>query len=178
MPASSSTTCARFGSNPNPPPSPRSLLEGYRNACKTHDENTQAILINLILRNFLAYNHYEQSYQFLNKTEFPEHTSGNEQARYLYYTGFIHAIRGEYQESLHRLTQAIRKAPDNTAFGFKLQANKLSSLVELLLGHIPNREIFTQTGMEQGLFPYYRIVSTVIKGDLKDFQEEVAKFEN
>ncbi|CAD8045180.1 unnamed protein product [Paramecium primaurelia] len=154
------------------------LFEGYRNACQNRDENGQAILINLILRNFIHYNQYEQSYNFLKKTEFPEHAFGNQQARFLYYTGLIHAIRGEYQEAYKNLTQASHKAPDNTAFGFKVQAIKVIALVELLLGNVPNRDTFTSPEYQQALYPYYRIVSTVIKGNLGEFQQEVARSEN
>jgi len=37
--------------------------------------------------------------------------------------------------------QALRKAP-NSAKNFKIIAQKLAIIVELLLGHIPNKNIF------------------------------------
>ena len=39
----------------------------------------------------------------------------------------------EYVESFSRLMQAIRKAPDNSALGFRVQAQKLAIVVELLM---------------------------------------------
>jgi 26S proteasome regulatory subunit N3 len=40
------------------------------------------------------------------------------------------------------LNQALRKSPD-VAKGFKIQCQKVAIVVELLLGDIPNREIFS-----------------------------------
>ena len=57
---------------------------------------------------------------FVEKTQFPDISTGNEVVRYLYYTGRIKAIRGDYAEALNRLNQALRKAPDHTAHGFKV----------------------------------------------------------
>jgi hypothetical protein len=46
--------------------------------------------------------------------------------------GKIKAVRGDYADALQRLNQALRKAPDNTAHGFKVEVQKLVCLVELL----------------------------------------------
>lgn len=79
------------------------------------------MILNLLLRNYLHYDEYDLAYNLVIKTEFPENSSGNEVVRYLYYTGKIKAVRGEYADALQRLNQSLRKAPDNTAFGFKIQ---------------------------------------------------------
>lgn len=42
------------------------------------------------------------------------------------------------------LVQALRKAPEVGAKGFRIQCVKLQVIVELLMGQIPNRQIFTQ----------------------------------
>lgn len=143
-----------------------------------HDEQGQAVLINLLLRNHLQYNENDLAYNLVAKTEFPENSQGNEIVRFLYYIGRIKAVRGEYADSLSRLTQSLRKAPDNSAFGFKVTVMKLSCLVELLLGEIPSRETFAQDKYKAVLYPYYAIVSSVIKGNLKEFQEFVRKYES
>ncbi|KAM3138883.1 hypothetical protein pb186bvf_009086 [Paramecium bursaria] len=149
------------------------LLAGYRSASLNHDDQGSAVLINLILRNFIHYNLFDQSNSFKKTVDFPEGAAVNELVKYLYYTGLILAIRGQYAEAHEQLLSAMRKSPDNSAFGFKIQVQKLLALVELLLGEVPNRDMFTNSQNQQALYYYYRIVSSVIKGDLKVFTEEV-----
>lgn len=50
-----------------------------------------------------------------------------------FFTGKIKAVQLEYTEAFSRLMQSIRKAPDTTALGFRVQAQKLAIVVELLL---------------------------------------------
>ncbi len=47
--------------------------------------------------------------------------------------GKIKAVQLEYVEAFSRIMQAIRKSPENTALGFRIQAQKLATVVELLL---------------------------------------------
>jgi len=96
------------------------------------------------LRNYLHYNHYEAANHLIDKCQFPENKSNNEYVRFLYYVGRISAVKLEYSDSLSSLNQAIRRSPDNTALGFRIEAQKLAIVVELLLGDIPSRDIFTQ----------------------------------
>jgi len=56
----------------------------------------------------------------ISKTQFPENKSNNEYIRYLYYTGKVKAVHLEYADSYGRLMQAIRKAPETAALGFRL----------------------------------------------------------
>ena len=65
-----------------------SLLALYRTTCIRHDNISQAVLINLILRNYLHYNLIEQAHIFSQRTgNFPENSSNNQLCRYLYYIG-------------------------------------------------------------------------------------------
>jgi len=43
--------------------------------------------MNLLLRNYLTYNLYDQADKLVSKTTFPESASNNEWARYLFYLG-------------------------------------------------------------------------------------------
>ena len=72
------------------------ILALYRTSCIRHDEMSQAVLLNLILRNYLHYNLIEQAYTFSLRTTFPENVSNNQYCRYLYYMGRIQAIQLEY----------------------------------------------------------------------------------
>merc|ERR1711920_1064454 len=130
-------------------------------------------LLNLLLRNYLAYNLYEQALKFVQKTNFPESRPNAQYARYLFYIGQIKAVQLEYSDSHSKLMQAIRKAPQasNAALGFKLSAYKLAISVELLMGGIPERSTFMQKELKQQLRPYYVITQAVRSGDLNAFKK-------
>jgi len=155
------------------------LLAAYRTACLRHDAMGQATLLNLLLRNYLAYNLYEQALKFVQKTNFPESRPNAQYARYLFYIGQIKAVQLEYSDSHSKLMQAIRKAPQasGVALGFKLAATKLAIIVELLMGGVPERSTFMQKELKEQLRPYYALTQAVRTGDLNAFKEETQKHE-
>ncbi|MED6245203.1 26S proteasome non-ATPase regulatory subunit 3, partial [Ataeniobius toweri] len=126
-----------------------------RTATLRHDADGQAVLLNLLLRNYLHFNLYDQAEKLVSKSVFPELANNNEWARYLYYTGRIKAIQLEYTEARRTLTNALRKAPQHTAVGFKQTVHKLLIVVELLLGEIPDRLQFRQPSLKRSLMPYF-----------------------
>jgi len=132
--------------------------------------------LNLLLRNYLHYKNFESAQQLISKTTFPENKSNAEYIRYLYYTGKIKAVQLDYADAYARLMQAIRKAPESSGLGFRIQAIKLATVVELLLGEIPNRNTFFQQDLAKHLFPYYRLVQTVIKGNLEDYKKVIEEY--
>lgn len=109
------------------------LLALHRTAVLRHDAIGQETLLNLLLRNYLHNNLYDQvrrCYQcstmlqhtrkhtpqrlqaekLRSKAQRPETTRSNQQAcRYLYYLGRIRAIQLEYTEAKDCLQQAARK---------------------------------------------------------------------
>jgi len=153
------------------------LLAAYRTACLRHDAMGQATLLNLLLRNYLAYNLYEQALKLVQKTNFPESRPNAQYARYLLYIGQIKAVQLEYSDSHSKLMQAIRKAPQapNVALGFKLAATKMAVIVELLMGGIPERSMFMQKELKEQLRPYYALTQAVRTGDLNAFKEQTQK---
>jgi len=155
------------------------LLAAYRTACLRHDAMGQATLLNLLLRNYLAYNLYEQALKLVQKTNFPESRPNSQYARYLLYIGQIKAVQLEYSDSHSKLMQAIRKAPQapNVALGFKLSATKLAIIVELLMGGIPERSMFMQKELKEQLRPYYALTQAVRTGDLNAFKEQTQRHE-
>lgn len=63
-------------------------------------------------------------------------------ARFHYYTGRVAAVRLEYSSAHTQLQQALRKAPaQQAALGFRQAVQKLSIVVQLLLGEIPDRQV-------------------------------------
>ncbi|KAH9514326.1 26S proteasome non-ATPase regulatory subunit 3 [Bulinus truncatus] len=147
-----------------------------RTATLRCDHEGQATLINLLLRNYLHYNLYEQADKLVSKSTFPESASNNEWARFLYYLGRIKAAQLEYSEAHKHLLQATRKAPQHSAIGFKQTVQKLIITVELLLGEIPDRSVFRQQSLRKTLAPYFQLTQAVRGGNLQKFNETLAKF--
>jgi len=155
------------------------LLAAYRTSCLRRDQMGQATLLNLLLRNYLAYSLYEQALKLVQKTSFPESRPNAQYARYLLYIGQIKAVQLEYSDSHSKLMQAIRKSPQtpSVALGFKLSAYKLAIIVELLMGGVPERSTFMQKELREQLRPYYAITQAVRCGDLNAFRETTQKYE-
>ncbi|XP_032890956.1 26S proteasome non-ATPase regulatory subunit 3 isoform X1 [Amblyraja radiata] len=155
----------------------RSFLHSrLRTATLRHDHDGQATLLNLLLRNYLVYNLYDQAEKLVSKSIFPELANNNEWARYLYYTGRIKAIQLEYSEARRTLTNALRKAPQHTAVGFKQTVHKLLIVVELLLGEIPDRLQFRQPSLKRSLMPYFLLTQAVRTGNLAKFNQVLEQF--
>ncbi|CAG9771952.1 unnamed protein product [Ceutorhynchus assimilis] len=147
-----------------------------RTATLRNDFEGQAVLINCLLRNYLHYSLYDQADKLVSKCVFPETASNNEWARFLYYLGRIKAARLEYSVAHKHLVQAMRKAPQNTAVGFRQTVQKLLVVVELLLGDIPERQIFRQPAMRHSLSSYFQLTQAVRMGNLQRFGEVLENF--
>jgi len=147
-----------------------------RTATLRNDFEGQAVLINCLLRNYLHYSLYDQADKLVNKSAFPETASNNEWARHLYYLGRIKAAKLEYSVAHKHLIQAIRKAPQHAAIGFRQTVQKLVIVVELLLGDIPERQIFRQTALRRSLAPYFQLTQAVRLGNLQRFGKVLDTF--
>ncbi|CAG2176613.1 unnamed protein product, partial [Oppiella nova] len=147
-----------------------------RTATLRNDFEGQAVLLNCLLRTYLHYNHYEQASKLVSKSVFPELAPNNEFSRFLYYLGRIKAIQLEYSESRKNLLQAIRKAPQHKALGFKQIVQKLAITVELLLGDIPDRALFRDPTLRRCLAPYFQLTQAVRTGNLQRFNEVLENF--
>ncbi|CAL8091781.1 unnamed protein product [Calicophoron daubneyi] len=135
--------------------------------------DTQAVLINLLLRNYLHYQLHEQAQKLVSRVVFPENAPNAEWARYLYYVGRIKAIQLDYSAAHDHLVSALRKAPQNGAVGFKQALHKLNTVVELLLGDQPDRSIFRQANFKVALQPYFQLTQAIHAGDLARFSDVV-----
>ncbi|CAI9264668.1 unnamed protein product [Lactuca saligna] len=151
------------------------LLALHRVATLRHDELGQETLLNLLLRNYLHYNLYDQAEKLRSKAPRFEAHSNQQFCRYLFYLGKIRTIQLEYTDAKESLLQAARKAPV-AALGFRVQCNKWAIIVRLLLGEIPERTVFMQKGMENALKPYFDLTNAVRIGDLDLFKTVAEKF--
>ncbi|KAJ3204948.1 26S proteasome non-ATPase regulatory subunit [Entophlyctis luteolus] len=152
------------------------LLAAQRTAALRHDEESQAMLLNLLLRNYLHFNLCDQADKLVSKSVFPENAGNSQSARYYFYLGRIKAIQLDYTASHRDLMQAIRKAPKNfKSAGFQQAVHKLAIIVQLLTGEIPERNIFKQPLLMDALRPYLSITQAVRVGDLVKFQDTLAR---
>ncbi|KAF2195286.1 hypothetical protein K469DRAFT_649046 [Zopfia rhizophila CBS 207.26] len=153
------------------------LLAALRSAVLRKDQDTQAAVTTLLLRNYISTADITQADLLVAQTQFPSTAPNNQVARYLYYLGRIRAIQLSYTEAHEHLTSATRKSPTNTvATGFYQASTKLLVVVELLMGDIPDRAIFSQPRLERALEPYFRLVQAVRVGDLQGFLKIVQTF--
>lgn len=137
-------------------------LSAYRTATLRHDDETQATLLNLLLRNYFVHNLYDQADKLVSKSTFPEKAGNNQAARYAYYLGRIKALQLDYTSAHTYLTQAIRKAPqNNVTAGFQQTTNKFFIVVQLLMGEIPERSLFRQPILKKALVPYLAITQGI-----------------
>ena len=166
------------------PPSPiasvvtirQPLLAALRTAVLRKDQDIQATVTTLLLRNYLSTSHITQADLLVSHTEFPAAASNNQVARYLYYLGRIRAIQLSYTEAHEHLIGATRKSPTtHNAGGFYQASHKLLVVVELLMGDIPDRALFRQPALEKALAPYLHLVQAVSAGDLDGFLTLVQK---
>ncbi|KAA8495167.1 26S proteasome non-ATPase regulatory subunit 3 [Porphyridium purpureum] len=146
------------------------LLEAYRAAVLQRDHSGQAMLLNLLLRSYLEANLHDQADKLVSQTHFPETRSNNQLARHLYYLGRIRAVQLDYSEALRCLQEALRKAPQSAAIGFRTAVQKMLVIVSLLTGEIPDRDVFREASMRRALVPYLELTRAVRAGSLDEFQ--------
>ncbi|KAH9833330.1 diphenol oxidase-A2 [Rhodofomes roseus] len=153
------------------------FLAAQRTASLRHDDETQASLINRLLRSYIQFSLYDQADKLVSKTTFPSSAGNPQFARYHYYLGRIKAVQLNYTAAHTNLQQAIRRAPPaKTAPGFYQAVHKLSVVVDLLMGEIPERSLFRHPVLEKALSGYFEIVKAVRMGSLSQFRSTLSKY--
>ncbi|KAL4401658.1 26S proteasome non-ATPase regulatory subunit [Malassezia pachydermatis] len=179
------------------------LLALQRTSSLRHDAETNATVLNLLLRMYMVEgNLYDQADKLVARAPFPRTKASNPQvARYDYYVGRIRAVQLNYSEAHAHLQQAIRRAPQQglletrsstqqdsekastspakpLAAGFLQTAYKLLIIVELLMGDLPDRAVFRIPMLRAALASYLPIVQAVRVGDLSLFQATLHKHQD
>jgi len=151
------------------------LFTAYRTACLRRDDMGRATLVNLLLRNYIRFNHYELALKLLDgiPEQYPAAVSNNQFVRHLYYVGRVYAVSCDYGEAHQRLNVALRKAPQRTARGFRIAAQQLDCLVQLLIGEVPERSLFNALDTREALSPYLELTQAVRLGELSAFSSTV-----
>ncbi|BAM80741.1 26S proteasome regulatory subunit RPN3 [Cyanidioschyzon merolae strain 10D] len=154
------------------------LLKAYRTACVRRDHAGQAVLLNQLLRSYVLERRYAQADQLYNRAPFPDIRSNSQLARYFYYIGRVKAIQLDYTEAFRCLNNALRKAPQHMATAFRITILRLLVLVQLLMGEIPELQVFLgeryapdAAVFRRAMYPYLQIANAVRRGDLQRFQQ-------
>ena len=146
------------------------MLAHHRTCTVRHDIPGQEVLLNMLLRSYLAERLYAQAERLRSRAPLPEDAIGArsnaQQARYLHYLGRIRAVHLEYTEAKECLTQALRKAPARAAPGFRMLTTKWLVVVRLLLGETPERRELAGVAALQ---PYFALVAAAREGSLAAF---------
>lgn len=154
------------------------LLALYKTTSLHHNYNAHPILVNAILRNYLNDDLYDLANKFVSQVEFRDDAPSNQLARFYYYQGRIFALQMEYQRAHDCLLTAIRKSPRAGAVAFRVEVHRVSCVVQLLMGNIPDRATFRQKDLESALVPYLELTQAVRAGDLARFESVLAKYKS
>ena len=154
------------------------FIDFYQTNCLQQNEPAQGVLINLILQNYISDNLYALAHKFSDKSEFPDSCESQQFARYHYYNGRIDCVQLEYGSALFHMQQAIRRAPQQGASGFKLTSTKWLITIHLLMGDIPDRTVFRSFKSSVNrleLEPYLEMTEAVREGKIDQFNECLIK---
>ncbi|VDP23856.1 unnamed protein product [Heligmosomoides polygyrus] len=149
------------------------LNSRLRTATLRHQRESQAVLIYTLLRCYLINKQFQSAAKLVSKVTFPEGASNNDLARFLYYQGRIKALQLDYTAAAGYFLQAMRKAPQEAAIGFKQNVQKWVVVIGLLQGEIPERSIFRQPIYRKCLQPYLELT----QGQLLRLKIAIPQFE-
>jgi 26S proteasome regulatory subunit N3 len=154
------------------------LLNLFRQLTLAHDELGREIVINMLLRNYIHHKHFDLADKLISSVydeSQAHHRSTNQSARFFYYVAVVKAIKLDYSEAGSCIAQALRKAPEK-ALGFRTIATKLSLVIQLLSGVIPQRSEFRAKDMRLALQPYLFLTACVRFGELRRFHVVLSQY--
>lgn len=155
---------------------PPYLNSRLRFATLHHQYESQATIIVCLLRAYLLTKNLLPAAKLVTKVAFPETANNNDLARYLYYMGRIRALQLQYPEAAQFFQLSLRKAPQDSAIGFKQNVHKWVVVISLLRGEIPERGIFRMSIHRATLAPYLQLTHAVRLGDIAYFNKVLEKF--
>jgi len=153
------------------------LLNLFRQLTLAHDALGREIIVNMLLRNYLHYKHYDAADKLISSVSdiAQNHKSTNQSARFFYYVACVKAIKLDYTEAGSCIAQALRKAPEK-ALGFRTIATKLMLTIQLLSGIIPQRSEFRAKDVRRALQPYLYLTSCVRFGKISRFNAVLTEY--
>ena len=157
------------------------LFDNYQRACLQQNSASQSVLIVLILQCYISANLYSLAHKFVQKAEFWDGAESQYFARYHYYRGCIECVELNYSNALYYMEQAIRRAPQNGAYGFKINSTRWLIVIALLMGDIPDTNIFKprfdDLSFSEALQPFLEITECVKEGELKKYEQCLKRYD-
>jgi len=161
-------------------PTIRSYLNSaYRTAALRHNYPCQAVLLNLLIQNYLYEDKYNDTENLIAKTKFPEKADSSQMARYQFYRGRLNLVQLQYSDALAQFQQALRKGPSapGVALGFRYEVITHLVTCQLLLSEVPKMALFRTPGLAEHLRPYYDLCVVAQNGNLEEFQKAYSRHE-
>jgi len=157
----------------------KTLNEAFRTSVLRHNYPCQAMLLNLLLQNYLKEDKYNEAEKLIVRTKFPERAATAQVARFMFYSGRINLVQLQYSKALSQFRQALRKAPsaNGVALGFRFQIIINYVMCQLLLSEVPEMDLFRTAGLTKPLKPYYDLCVVLQVGNLVSFAEMFSKHE-
>lgn len=146
------------------------LMISLRSASLRHQTDTQAVIHNGIMRAYQLNDQWELAAKFVEHAAFPSAASNAQLARHLYYRARLAAMTMDYEGGEGLAQQALRKCPQGkAALGFRQAAQRLTWILSLLRGIIPERAQFVHAQDR----PYLRLCAAVRSGNVGLFEQIV-----
>jgi 26S proteasome regulatory subunit N3 len=140
-----------------------------------HLYQTLQVIHNQIVRLYIDKRSFDQAAKFIELKPFPQDdilglSDAGQIARHFYYLAQIKAVQMEYSEAEMCLEDSIRKIHVSTSSaGFLQTATKLLVTVQLLLGKVPERKIFSGKYVAKPLRAYLDVARSVRFGNIEAF---------
>lgn len=144
----------------------QTLLAAYRRSCDIHFHQSQATIVNCILKHYINVGGYNLALSFHRHCKFPFDASPAQLGRYHFFVGHLKAVTLEYAEAQHNLQLALRRAPQNKyAESFRSLVTRHLMVVMMLQGQVPSRTMLLD------LPNYLDLARSILSGDVAKFQQ-------
>ena len=148
------------------------LMTGLSGSRLYNNSLTEATCHNFLLRHYLRTKQLDLADAFIKERPYPNISYARLYARHAYYHAYLLALQGDYMKARRFLVQKAIKhgteLPD--AVGFNQHVYRLLTVLQLLLGEIPDRFILKTPDLS--LSPaYLDLVLSVRKGDLHAYHQ-------
>lgn len=140
------------------------------------------VLHNQIVRIYLDRRAFDQAAKFIELKAFPLEDSlgmsdAGQAARHYYYLAQIKAVQMDYAAAETLLEDAVRKVHVSAkSAGFLQAAYKLLVTVQLLLGKVPERKVFSGPFVSKSLRLYLAVAKSVRFGNIEAFMQTLREY--
>lgn len=144
----------------------QTILAVYRRSCDLHLHQTQATIVNCILKHYIDVGGYNLALSFLRHCKFPADASPAQLGRYHFFVGHLKAVTLEYAEAQYNLQLSLRRAPQNKyAESFRSLVTRHLMVVMMIQGQVPSRAMLLD------MPNYLNLARSILNGDVANFEK-------